>query len=63
MWQVAQNSFSLLLSYFVAQYVLIIVVYFFCEKIFYFSRNDIFRSAAQICKFLPCILPELCDLM
>ena len=25
-WQVAQNSFSLLLSYFVAQYVLIIVV-------------------------------------
>ena len=62
MWQVAQNSFSLLLSYFVAQYVLIIVVYF-CEKIFYFSRNDIFRSAAQICKFLPRILPELCDLM
>ena len=36
---------------------------FFCEKIFYFSRNDIFRSAAQICKFLPCMLPELCDLM
>ena len=26
LWQVAQNSFSLLLSYFVAQYVLIIVV-------------------------------------
>ena len=32
---------------------------FFCEKIFYFSRNDIFRSAAQICKFSPWILPEL----
>ena len=31
---VAQNSFSLLLSYFVAQYVLIIVVQFFCENIF-----------------------------
>ena len=26
LWQVAQNSISLLLSYFVAQYVLIIVV-------------------------------------
>ena len=29
LWQVAQNSFSLLLSYFAAQYVLIIVVNFF----------------------------------
>ena len=31
---VAQNLFSLVLSYFVAQYVLIIVVQFFRENIF-----------------------------
>ena len=36
LWQVTQNSFSLLLSYFAAQYVLIIVVFifFFFEDIF-----------------------------
>ena len=42
LWQVAQNSISLLLSHSVAQYVLIIVVQFFCENIFSFSRNDFF---------------------
>ena len=41
-WQVAQNSFSLLLSYFVAQYVLIIVVYFFFVKIYFIFRETIF---------------------
>ena len=35
LWQVAQNLFSLLLSYFVAQYVLIIVVWFFFVKIYF----------------------------
>ena len=40
-WQVVQDLFSLLLSYFVAQYVLIIVVNFlFCLKI-YFSFQEI----------------------
>ena len=34
LWQVAQYSFSLLLSHFVAQYVPIIVVQFFCENVF-----------------------------
>ena len=43
--------FSLILSYFVAQYVLIIVVQIFCENIFSFSRNNFFSSTAQICKF------------
>ena len=45
------NSFSLLFSYFVAQYVLIIVVWFFCENICWFPRNEFFRSTAQIWKF------------
>ena len=40
------NSFSLLLSYFVAQYVLIIVAWFFCENMFKFLRNN--RSNMQI---------------
>ena len=40
-WQVAQNSLSFLLSYFVAQYVPIIVVLFFYENIFSF-REKIF---------------------
>ena len=35
----------------------------FCENIFQFSRNDFSRSIAKICKFLPSILPELCDLV
>ena len=31
-----------------------------CVKIYFsFSRNDFFRSTAQICKFSPWILPEL----
>ena len=47
---VAQNSFLLLLSYFVAQYVQLWCS-FFCENIFQFSRNDFSRSTAQICKF------------
>ena len=42
---------------------LIIVVQFFCENKFWFSRNDFSRSTAQICKFSPWILPELCDLV
>ena len=59
----APDSFSLLLSYFVAQYLLIIVVQFFCENIFRFSRNDFSRSTAPIFKFSPWILPEFCDLV
>ena len=47
-WQVTQNLISLLLSYFVAQYVLIVVVQLFCENIFYFSRKDFFRSNMKI---------------
>ena len=35
--QVTQNLLSLRHSYFVAQYVLIIVVWFFCKNIFLFS--------------------------
>ena len=45
------NLFSLILSYFVGQYVLIIVVQCFCKNLFQFSRNNFFRSTAQRCKF------------
>ena len=47
MWQVAQNSFSLLPSYFVAQYVLIIVVYFFVIFVIVQTGLDHFRSEIQ----------------
>ena len=40
--RVAQNSFWLLLLYFVAQYVLIIAQQFFCENIFYFFEKWLF---------------------
>ena len=45
------DSFSLLLSYFVAQYVLIIVVQFFCKNLFQFSRNNFFRSTLKYANF------------
>ena len=53
---------SLLLSYFVAQYVLIIMVQFFIiKKHILFYGKLFFRLTTQICKFPPLILPELCD--
>ena len=38
-------------------------VVFFVKIYFSFWEIIFFRSTAQICKFLPWILPELCDLM
>ena len=54
-----QNSFFLLLSNFVAQYVLIIVVWFFLWKYILVFEKWYFRSTAQICKFSPWILPRV----
>ena len=60
---VAQNSFSLLLSYFVAQYVLTIVVQFFLWKYISVFEKWLFSFDRSNMQISPWILPELCDLV
>ena len=58
LWQVAQNSFSLLLSYFVAQYALIIVVWFFVKINFSFREMIFFVRPLKYANFQPEYYPS-----
>ena len=53
LWQVDQNSFSILLSYFVAQYVLIIVVQCFLKIYFSFWEMIFFVRPLKCANFHP----------